>query len=298
MYPRAFEYFAPDSIPEILELLSRYGEEAKLLAGGQSLIPLMKLRLVNPRILVDIGRLQHLAYVREEDDSLRLGALTCHTHVLESTLVRQRFPLMADAVGVIGDTQVRNWGTVGGALAEADPAGDWGPVVLALDAGIRCVGPKGERVLGMDSFFVDAYTTQVAPDELLTEVVFPLPSEGSSGAYLKLERRAGDFAVVSVAVQLSLDQKATCRAAGIALGAAGLTPIKAVEAEAFLSGKEIRPDVIEEAGERVFQAAQPLPDIRGSEEYKRAAARSLFKRAVEIAVRRYQGETLEAGHVH
>ena len=178
MYPRAFEYFAPDSIPEVLELLSRYGEEAKLLAGGQSLIPLMKLRLVNPRILVDIGRLQHLAYVREEDDSLRLGALTCHTYVLESTLVRQRFPLMADAVSVIGDTQVRNWGTVGGALAEADPAGDWGPVVLALDAGIRCVGPKGERVLGMDSFFVDAYTTQVAPDELLTEVVSPsLPRE-------------------------------------------------------------------------------------------------------------------------
>ncbi len=182
MYPRAFEYFAPDSIPEVLELLSRYGEEAKLLAGGQSLIPLMKLRLVNPRILVDIGRLQHLAYVREEDDSLRLGALTCHTHVLESALVRQRFPLMADAVGVIGDTQVRNWGTVGGALAEADPAGDWGPVVLALNAKIRCVAPKGERVLGTDSFFVDAYTTQVAPDELLTEVVFPLPAEGSSGA--------------------------------------------------------------------------------------------------------------------
>lgn len=297
MYPRAFEYLVPHSILEAIELLSQHGEEAKLLAGGQSLIPLMKLRLANPHYVVDIGRLQGLAYVREEDGSLTIGALTCHVDVLESPFVRQRFSLMADALGVIGDCQVRNWGTVGGALAEADPAGDWGPVALALNSRIRCVGPKGERVLGADTFFVDAYTTQLAADELITEVAFPLPAQGTTGAYLKLERRAGDFAVVSVAVQLSLDQRGICHSAAVALGAAGLTPIKVVEAEAFLSGKEIRPDVIEEAAVRVSQAAQPLPDIRGSEEYKRAAARALFKRAVEIVVRRHRGESLEAGHV-
>ena len=137
MYPRAFEYFAPRSIPEVIDLLRRYGEEARLLAGGQSLIPLMKLRLANPQYVVDIGRLPDLAYVREVDSSLVIGSLTCHADVLESALVRQRFPLMADTVSVVGDAQVRNWGTVGGALAEADPAGDWGPVALALNARIR-----------------------------------------------------------------------------------------------------------------------------------------------------------------
>ncbi len=137
MYPRVFEYFAPRSIPEVIDLLRRYGEEARLLAGGQSLILLMKLRLANPQYVVDIGRLPDLAYVREVDSSLVIGSLTCHADVLESALVRQRFPLMADAVSVVGDAQVRNWGTVGRALAEADPAGDWGPVALALNARIR-----------------------------------------------------------------------------------------------------------------------------------------------------------------
>ncbi|MFQ5849449.1 MAG: FAD binding domain-containing protein [Candidatus Binatia bacterium] len=297
MYPRDFQYFAPRSITEVIGVLSRYGEKARLLAGGQSLIPLMKLRLANLEYVVDIGRLPGLAYIRQEDSFIVIGALTTHADVVESTLVRQRFPLMADAVSVIGDAQVRNWGTVGGALAEADPAGDWGPVALALDARIRCIGSKGERVLGADSFFVDAYTTQLASDELLTEIAFPVPARRSAGAYLKLERRAGDFAIVSTAVQLSLDGQGICQGAAIVLGAAGMTPIKAVEAEAFLVGKEVRQDVVEEAAVRVSQAGEPLTDIRGSEEYKRAAARALFKRAVGIAARRHRGETLEAGHV-
>lgn len=296
MYPRAFEYLVPDSIEDAIRMLSSCGEEAKLLAGGQSLIPLMKLRLASPRWLIDIGRLGGLAYVREDETCLRIGALTPHTSVVESQLVQQRFPLVADAVSVIGDSQVRNWGTIGGALAEADPAGDWGPVALALKARVRCVSPRGERILDADSFFVDAYTTRLDHDELITEVIFPTPAPDQYGAYVKLERRAGDFAVVSVGVQLAMDERKFCRDACIALGAAGLTPIQAPDAASFLTGKEIRPDNVQEAARRVARAAEPIEDIRGSQDYKRAALQSIFKQAVAVALRRSQGETIRAGH--
>jgi carbon-monoxide dehydrogenase medium subunit len=297
MYPRAFEYCVPDSIAEAIGMLSYHGEEAKLLAGGQSLIPLMKLRLASPRRLVDIGRLSGLVYVDEDETGLRIGALTSHASVLESPLIHESYPLIADAVGVIGDSQVRNWGTIGGALAEADPAGDWGPVALALKARIRCVGSLGERTLDAESFFVDAYTTRLDRDELVTEVIFPTPAPGECSAYVKLERRAGDFAVVSVGVRLVMDEKKVCRDATIALGAAGLTPIQAQAAAAFLTGKEIRPDIIQEAAKRVAGAAEPLEDIRGSQDYKRAALQSIFKQAVDVALRRSRGETIGAGHV-
>jgi carbon-monoxide dehydrogenase medium subunit len=297
MYPRAFEYFVPDSIQEAITMLSSCGEEAKLLAGGQSLIPLMKLRLASPRRLIDIGRLAELAYVREDGTWLRIGALTSHASVVDSDLIQQKFPLIADAVKVIGDSQVRNWGTIGGALAEADPAGDWGPVVLALKARIRCVSPRGERILDAESFFVDAYTTLLDHDELITEVIFPTPTADQWGAYVKLERRAGDFAVASVGVQLAMDGKAVCRGASIALGAAGLTPIQAQDAASFLTGKEISQDIIQQAAQRVARAADPLEDIRGSQEYKRAALQSIFKQAVAIALRRSRGETIESRHV-
>ena len=279
-------------------MLSSYGEEAKLLAGGQSLIPLMKLRLASPRCLIDIGRLAGLAYVRENGTSLRIGALTSHASVLESRPVQQKFPLITDAVSVIGDSQVRNWGTIGGALAEADPAGDWGPAALALKARIRCVSPRGERILDAASFFVDAYTTLLDHDELITEVIFPTPPPDQCGAYIKLERRAGDFAVASVGVRLAMDEKTVCRDASIALGAAGLTPIQAQDAAFFLTGKQITQDIIQEAAQRVARVAEPMEDIRGSQDYKRAALQSIFKQAVAIALRRSRGETIEGGHVY
>jgi carbon-monoxide dehydrogenase medium subunit len=298
MYPRAFDYVVADSIDEAISMLSACGEDAKLLAGGQSLIPLMKLRLASPRRLIDIGRLTGLAYVREDETCLRIGALSSHASILESPLLDQRFPLIADAVGVIGDTQVRNWGTIGGALAEADPAGDWGPVALALKASIRCASPRGERILDAESFFVDAYTTRMDHDELITEVIFPTPTPDQCGAYVKLERRAGDFAVVSVGVRLAIEEKTVCRDASIALGAAGLTPIQAQDAASFLIGKEITPDIIQEAAQRVAAAAEPVEDIRGSQDYKRAALQSIFKQAVAIALRRSQGETIKTPHVY
>lgn len=277
-------------------MLSSCGEEAKLLAGGQSLIPLMKLRLANPRWLIDIGRLGGLDYVREDGTGLRIGALTSHAGVLESQLIHEKYPLIADAVRVIGDSQVRNWGTVGGALAEADPAGDWGPVALALKARMRCLSPRGERILDADSFFVDAYTTRLDRDELISEVIFPTPSASECGAYVKLERRAGDFAVVGAGVRLVMDEETICRDASIAAGAAGLTPIEALDAAAFLTGKKLRPDIIQEAAQKLTAAAEPLDDIRGSQDYKRAALKSIFKQAVDIALRRSRGETIEAGH--
>jgi carbon-monoxide dehydrogenase medium subunit len=298
MYPRAFEYFVPDSIEEAIRMLSSCGEEAKLLAGGQSLIPLMKLRLASPRWLIDIGRLGGLAYVHEDGTCLRIGALTSHGSILQSRLIHQRFSLIADAISVIGDSQVRNWGTIGGALAEADPAGDWGPVALALNARIRCVSPRGERILDAESFFVDAYTTRLDHDEVITEVIFPAPAPDQCGAYVKLERRAGDFAVVSVGVRLVMDEKRVCRDASIALGAAGLTPIQARDAVSFLTGKEIGQDTIQEAAQRVARIAEPIEDIRGSQDYKRAALQSIFKQAVAIALRRSQGETTQSGHVY
>lgn len=247
MYPGSFEYFVPRSLEEALGLLASYGEEAKLLAGGQSLLPLMKLRLARPRWLIDIGRLGGLVYVQEADTGLRVGALTSHQSVLESALIRRKFPLIGDAVGVLGDRQVRNWGTVGGALAEADPAGDWGPVALALNARIRCASPRGERILDAGTFFLDAYTTRLDHDELIA--------------------------------------------------AAGLTPMAARDAASFLIGKEIEPKIVEEAADQVGAAAEPLEDIRGSKEYKRAALKSIFKQAVAIALRRAQGEIVQGGHV-
>jgi len=297
MYPGSFEYFVPESLAEAVRMLSSYGEEAKLLAGGQSLLPLMKLRLARPRWLIDIGRLGGLAYMQEDETSLRVGALTSHQSVLDSSLIQQKFPLIADAVSVLGDSQVRNWGTIGGALAEADPAGDWGPIALALKARIRCVSPRGERIFDADSFFVDAYTTRLEHDELIREVIFPTHAADQCGAYVKLERRAGDFAVVSVGVQLAMDGGKVCREANIALGAAGLTPVQARDAASFLIGKEISENLIQEAAERVAAAAEPIEDIRGSRDYKRAALRSIFKKAVEIALRRSYGETIRVGHV-
>ena len=297
MYQAPFEYARAESLTHALELLAQHGEEARPLAGGMSLIPLMKLRLAQPEWVIDIGRLPDLDYIRGEDGVLRLGALTRHAQVAESSLVRERLPLACEVAGVIGDVQVRNVGTVAGSMAEADPAGDWSTALLALNGRLLCETSKGQRWLGAQEFFVDAYTTALGPDELVTQVELPASAGGGAGAYLKLERRTGDFAVASVAVQVSLDSQGVCQEVGIGLGAVGPTSLKATQAEDRLRGQTLTPEVVEEAAEQVFQVAQPLADLRGSAEYKRAVVRALFKRALDIAVRRHNGEVVEAGHV-
>ncbi len=299
MYPAAFDYTVAESVDQAIDLLQRHGDGAKLLSGGQSLVPLLKLRLVQPAHVIDIGRLPGLSGVREDEAAgiLRIGALATHAQVGASAAVREKLGLMAEAAGVIGDAQVRGWGTLGGALAEADPAGDWGPVVQALEGRVECTGPAGVRVVDAASFFVDAYTTVLEDDELITEVQVPSPPAGSAGAYLKMERRAGDFAVASVAVQLELDGAGSCTKAGVALGAAGLTPIKVLAAEGTLAGQEVTPDVVDAAAGQVVEAADPLADVRGSSDYKRAVCGALFRKAVDIALRRHRGEDVRGGHV-
>jgi carbon-monoxide dehydrogenase medium subunit len=286
MIPGPFEYHAPASLTEAVELLARLGDDAKILSGGQSLIPLMKLRLASPRHIVDINGIPDLAYVRETDGYLRIGALARESDLEESPLVRERYPLIADTCAVIADPVVRNLATVAGNLAHADPANDHPAAMLALGAEVATVARKGERRLPVAAFFLGPFMTALAPDEILTEIMVPIPPPRSGGAYLKLERKVGDFATAAVAVQLTLGADGRCERAGIGLTNVGPTPLKAERASEFLHGK--RPDevVIREAGRIAADESQPSEDLRGSVEYKRDLVRVLTARAIRRAVER------------
>ena len=281
MYPTTFEYLEPGTLDDVLALLQKYGDEARILAGGQSLVPLMKLRLVRPEYLIDLNRVPDLRYIRELDGCLCFGTLARHVDIQESVLVEAELPMMRQAAGRIGDTQVRNMGTIGGAIVEADPAGDWGPVILALNARIKCVGPAGARELCADEFFTSAYTTALGAAELITEIAVPIPDATSVGTYLKLERVAGDFAITSVALQMDIGKDGMCREVGIGLGGADEKPVKAASVEELLRGKVVSPDVVEAATQRIRAMADPIGDVRGSAEYKREVLAVLFRRALE-----------------
>ena len=285
MYPSSFEYFRAGSLAHALELMAQYGDDARPLAGGQSLIPLMKLRLASPAVLVDLNPLDELAYVRQENGWLAMGALARHAEVEDSGLVRDHLPLAFDAVRLVGDAQVRNLGTVAGSLAEADPGGDWGPALLALGAEVTCHSTRGQRVVDATDLFRDFYSTDLAPDELLTEVRLRVPPAGSGGAYLKLERRAGDFAVVGVAVQVTVEDR-ICKDIGIGLAGAGATPIKPAAAEAALRGGKLDEASIAEAARCIDQAIDPPTDTRASAEYRREMVGVFFRRALAKALER------------
>jgi carbon-monoxide dehydrogenase medium subunit len=286
MIPAAFEYHAPTSIGEATSLLAKLGEEAKVMSGGQSLIPLMKLRLASPGHLVDINGIPGLAFIKEADGFLRIGALTRESDLEDSEIVRTRYPLIFDTCQVIADPVVRNLATVGGNLAHGDPANDHPAAMLALDALVVAVGPGGERSIPVASFFTGPFTTALRADEILTEVHVPSPPPRSGGAYVKLERKVGDFATAAVAVQLSLGADGTCDRVGIGLTNVGSTPIKATSAEAALKGK--RPDeaTIKRASELAAGASRPTADLRGSAEYKKDLIRVLTARALRKAVDR------------
>lgn len=297
MYPRAFHYHRAASLQEAVTLLSELGEEAKVLAGGQSLIPLMKLRFASPRHLVDINFVPGLSYVEHDQGVLRFGALTRHAEIEHSREASQ-IPLLHDCAAGIADVQVRNRGTIGGSLAEADPSGDWATALLTLQSRVHCVGPQGERTVPLSEFTVDAYTTVLAPDELVREVVVDIPPKNSGGVYLAAKRCAPVYATASVAVQLTLADKDTCQEAGLALGAVGLTPIKATAAEAALRGQTLTPKTVEAAAEAAMAATDPQPDMRGSAEYKRMLVGTLVKRAIALACRRCRGEDVEVSHYY
>ena len=297
MYPQKFEYFCPDTLGGVIALLTQYGEDAKLLAGGQSLIPLMKLRLASPKYLIDLDKLQDLSGITEKGKEISMGALTRHAEIEESELIKSKLPLLHDTINVVADVQVRNLGTIAGSLAHADPAGDLAPALMALNAQIHTVSSSGKRTLGVGELLVDAYSTSLGSDEVISEILVPVPPKGSGGAYLKFERRAGDFAVASIGVQLTLDKKGNCSDIVIAMGAVGVTAMRAEKAEALLEGQPISDDLLIEAASAASAECDPFADIRGSVDYKRHLIGVLWRRAVDVALRRAGGEEVETGHV-
>jgi len=286
--PGEFEYHAPATVEEAVELLGRLGEDAKVLAGGHSLIPAMRFRLAAPEHLIDINRIDGLGYVREEGGRLAIGAMTRESELEHSELVRGRYPMLADAGKVIADPIVRNRGTVGGNVAHADPANDHPAVMLAYGATMVAQGPGGRREIAADDFFVGLFENALGADEILVEIRIPAPGAGSGGAYEKFERKVGDYAVSGVAVQLTMSGS-TCSAARVGLTNVSPVPMRATAAEAALAGRELTDEVLEAAGEAAAQECDPSKDLRGSVEYKRDLTRVLLKRAVRRAVERARG---------
>src|SRR6266478_6782791 len=296
MYPRAFHYHRAGSLQEASEMLSEFGDEAKLLAGGQSLIPLMKLRYANPNHLVDLNFISGTSYIKEENGTLQFGALTRHAEIEHST-VAGKIPIIHDCAAGIADVQVRNRGTIGGSLAEADPSGDWATVLMTLQSDLRCQNAKADRQVQLADFIKDAYTTALAHDELVSEVVVKVPQKGSGGAYLAFKRSAPVYPTASAAVQLTMDGD-VCKDAGIALGCVGLTAIRAKDAEAALRGQPLTEKTVAAAVEAARAAAEPQSDMRGSAEYKRTLVGALVKRAIDISARRARGEQVEVSHIY
>lgn len=277
MLPSRFEYHRAESLDEALSLLATLGDDAKVLAGGQSLIPMMKLRFAYPEHLIDVNRVPGLDGIEERDGALRIGALVRH-HTLEtSELIRARYPTIADAAPQIADPLVRNLGTIGGSIAHADPAGDLASVMLALGASVVLRSAGGSREVPLREFLVDTFTTSIRPDEMLTEIVVPAAEPASGGTYLKQERKVGDWATVGVAIALTLRDGKISRA-GIGLTGVDLTNVEATDAEAALAGAEPTDEAFAEAGRLAAAAAHPVSDIRGSAEYKR--------HVIEVYVRR------------
>jgi len=277
-------------------MLGQLGEGAKPLAGGQSLIPLLKLRFASPEHLVDLNFIAETSFIREENGSLRFGAMTRHAEIEVSPLA-SKIPLLRDCSAGIADVQIRNRGTIGGSLAEADPSGDWANALLALNTEVHCVGPNGRRTIVLKDFIKDAYSTALAHDELVSEVEVKIPSKGSGGAYLAFKRSAPVYPSASVAVQLTMTGD-VCQDAAISLGCVGLTAIRALEAESELRGKMLTESAIANAAEAARAAGDPQSDMRGSVEYKRQLVGALVRRAMGIAVRRAHGEHVEGGHLY
>ena len=291
MIPASFEYHAPTSLPEAIGLLGKLGqagEEAKILSGGQSLLPLLKLRFARPGHLIDINRIPGLDYLKEEGGVLRIGALVREAALESSPVVRAKYPILIDTAAVIADPLVRNQATVCGNLAHGDPANDHPATMLALGADVVATGPKGARTIPVKQFFTAVFTTALESNEVLTEIRIPAPPPGSGGAYVKLERKVGDFATAGVAAFLVIGG-GVIEAAGIGLTNLGPTPIKATDAEQFLKGKKPDAATFAEAAKRAAAATAPNPDRRGTVEYKQNMARVLTQRALTRAAQRAAG---------
>jgi carbon-monoxide dehydrogenase medium subunit len=288
MIPPTFDYARPKTLEEAVTLLHQ-NPDAKILAGGHSLIPLMRFRLAAPPLLIDINRLDGLSYIREEMGWLKIGAMTREVDLDRSAVVRERYPLLADTTRSVADPLVRNLATVGGNLAHADPANDHPATMLAYDAQLLALGPEGERVIPAAEFFVDLFQTALGHDEILTEIRIPAWQPRTGGAYMKLERKVGDYATVAVAAQVTLDAEGRIARAGLGLTNVGATPLRAAQAEASLAGQAPGEAAFKQAAALAAEAAQPSADARGSVEYKRSLVRTLTLRALRAAVARATG---------
>ena len=288
MIPAAFDYHAPGSLAEAIELLGRYGD-AKVLSGGQSLLPLLKLRLGSAGHLIDINRVPGLEYIKEEGGFLKIGGRTRESALEGSELIHKKYPILSDTARVIADPIVRNLATIGGNLAHGDPANDHPATMLAVGAVVVATGKKGERTIPIDAFFTGLFETALGKDEILTEIRIPAAAPKSGGAYMKFERKVGDFATAGAAAQVTLGSGGEIAKAGIGLTNAGLTPLRAAEAEKFLQGKRLDAATLAQAAKLAGAASDPSADRRGAVEYKKEMARVLTARALKKAVERAQG---------
>ena len=288
MIPPAFDYHAPRSLGEALSLLSDLGSEAKLLAGGHSLLPMMKLRFAQPAHLIDLTRIADLRGIREEGGNLVIGAMTTEAELLASAIVRGKVPLLAEGAASIADPQVRYKGTIGGDISHGDPGNDHPALMLALDATFVLTGPKGKRSVKADGYFLGLYATQLAPEEILTEIRIPIPVAGSGWSYQKLKRKTGDFATAATAVLLQMKSTSVARVA-IALTNAGPTALRAKAAEAALLGKPINEASLQDAARLAMSICAPTPDQRGDAAYKTAMCGEMTRRALQAAAARATG---------
>jgi carbon-monoxide dehydrogenase medium subunit len=286
MIPAQFDYVRPTSLDDTLRILKDREGEAKLLSGGYSLLPLIKLRLAQPGLLVDLRDVTGLDGIGETDDHLVIGARATHRQIHEAPIVVEKYPILHDVTATIGDPQVRNWGTIGGSVAHADPASDWPAVLLAAEATIVCRSGDGERTIAARDFFLDTFQTAIEPTEVLTEVRIRRRPRGQGGAYEKLERKVGDYATAGIAAIVRLGGDGVIQGGGIGVTGVAETPFAATDAEALLAGNAASDDLFRRVGAAVGAQSRPFGDVRGSVDYKRAMAAELTLRALRRATER------------
>ena len=292
MIPAAFDYIAPRTLDEAVRALADHGEEAKLLAGGHSLLPLMKLRLANPKLLIDLSRIPGLSGISQQDDKIIIGALATHYQIESSELLKKKCPLLSQTARAIGDVQVRNRGTIGGSLTHADPAADWPAAILALGGELKLSGPKANRSLAAAEFFLGPMTTAIEPTEILTEIRVPLLPPRSGSSYLKMAQQASGFAIVGVAVRLRVDRQRRCEEIGVGLTGLGAKPFRAHAVEERLRGNKLTPKLIEESASQVAEGTDPLEDLHASATFRAHLARVYTSRAIQEAAKRAVGRNL------
>jgi aerobic carbon-monoxide dehydrogenase medium subunit len=289
MIPAAFDYMAPDSLDEALRALAAHGEEAKLLAGGHSLLPLLKLRLANPKLVIDLSKVPGLSGISQQDDKIVVGTLTTHYQIESSALLKAKCPLLPQAAAAIGDVQVRNRGTIGGSLVHADPSADWPAAILALGGELRLTGPQGQRQIAAEEFFLAPMTTAIEPIEILTEIRVPVSSRRSGSAYLKMAQPASGFAVVGIAVWLRVGQNVRCEDIGVGVTGLSEKPFRAKTVEERLRGNKLTPKLVEEGAAQVAEGREPLEDLHASAKFRAHLAQVYTSRALQEAVKRAVG---------